>query len=359
MRRLLATVSNFGLLSLSLAGATLTAAISYGGQSASVHADGSPAGNVRICGPEDIIVDEHYESSKEVACSAHPRTLTEVAEARAYLAETASPGYTMMLQGPELAIERLHPEFAVRLANAIREARDSGLSSAGIFSAYRPPAFGVGGFADKFNSLHSYGLAVDLTGIGGPGSPEAQHWHETASRNGVVCPYGPNNRTEWNHCQPTGLKIVGAHNPLRDTITADGPLSLEDMFEVGDAIIENATVSADNIPNDVPVHLMAHDGYSGKPPERLVRSAAPAAVKRTSDRAQNKTDRGHDRKLQTAASKARKQGRADEHLADKAARPGGKQVLAKRSITIEEKRGTRKAAHHLTLVVVLGMDERA
>jgi hypothetical protein len=359
MRRLLATASNFALLSVSLAGATLIAPLSYGGQSLPVHADRSAVGNVRICGSEDVVVDEHNESNREVTCPVHARTPTEVAEARAYLAETASPGYTMTLQGPELAIERLHPEFAVRLANAIREARDSGLSSAGIFSAYRPPAFGVGGFADKFNSLHSYGLAVDLTGIGGPGSPEAQHWHEIASRNGVVCPYGPSNRTEWNHCQPTGLKIVGAHNPLRDTITADGPLSLEDMFEVGDAIIENGTVSADYIPNDVPVHLMAHDGHSGKPQERLVRTAAGAAIKRTLDRAQNKTDRGHDRKLQTAASKTRKQGQADAHLADKAARPGGKQVLAKRSTTIEEKRGMRKAAHHLTLVVVSGMDERA
>jgi hypothetical protein len=145
---------------------------------------------------------------------------------------------------------------------------------------------------------------------------------------------------------------------LRDTITADGPLSLEDMFEVGDAIIENSTVPAENIPNDVPVHLMAHDSHSGKPQERVVRTAAGAAIKRTSDRAQN-TDRGHDRNPQTAAGKTHKQGRADEHLADKAARPGGKQVLAKRSTTIEEKRGTRKSAHHLTLVVVLGTDERA
>ena len=190
MRGLFATVSNFALLSLSLAGATLTASISYGGQSAPVHVEGSSPGNVRICGPEDIVVDEHHESNGDVACSVHSRTPVEVAEARAYLVETASPGYTMTLQGPELAIERLHPEFAVRLANAIREARDSGLSSAGLFSAYRPPAFGVGGFADKFNSLHSYGLAVDLAGIGGPGSPEAQHWHEIASRNGCRAPSG-------------------------------------------------------------------------------------------------------------------------------------------------------------------------
>ena len=102
----------------------------------------------------------------------------------------------MTLQGAELAIGRLHPEFVVRLANAIREARSAGLPLAGVFSAYRPPAFGVGGFSDKFNSLHTYGLAVDMQGIGRPGSPEAQLWHETAARNGVVCPYGPRDRAE-------------------------------------------------------------------------------------------------------------------------------------------------------------------
>ena len=69
---------------------------------------------------------------------------------------------------------RLHREVVVRLANAIREARSAGLSSAGVFSAYRPPAFGIGAFSDKFNSLHSYGLAVDVHGIGRPESPEAQ-----------------------------------------------------------------------------------------------------------------------------------------------------------------------------------------
>src|SRR5215813_10524999 len=82
----------------------------------------------------------------EPGCGDTPRTPAEVAEARAYLVETASPGYTMTLQGPELAIGRLHPEFAIRLEHAIREARSVGLPFVGVFSAYRPPAFGVGGF---------------------------------------------------------------------------------------------------------------------------------------------------------------------------------------------------------------------
>ena len=79
----------------------------------------------------------------------------------------------MTRQGPERAIGLLHPAFVNRLAAAIAEARSAGLPFAGIFSAYRPPAFGVGGFVDKFHSLHTYGLAVDITGIGAPGTPSA------------------------------------------------------------------------------------------------------------------------------------------------------------------------------------------
>src|SRR5437867_1106525 len=32
-------------------------------------------------------------------------------DARAYLVATATPGFTMLLQGPTVAIERLHPDF--------------------------------------------------------------------------------------------------------------------------------------------------------------------------------------------------------------------------------------------------------
>jgi hypothetical protein len=179
-------------------------------------------------------------------CLTHSRSPTELAEARSYLIQTASPGHTMAKQGSELAIERLHPEFAIRLAKALREGRDYGLV-AGIFSAYRPPAFGVGGFSDKFNSLHAYGLAVDLYGVGRPGSVEALWWHEIAAKHGLICPYGHHDKTEWNHCQPTGLKAVQADNLLRQTITADGPVSLEAMFEAGTSAIANPANAADTV----------------------------------------------------------------------------------------------------------------
>src|SRR5262249_21113324 len=153
--------------------------------------------------------------------NAQPGTSTEVAAARNYLVVTASPGYTMARQGPELAIGRLNPEFAVRLANAVREARQGGLPSAGVFSAYRPPAFGIGGFFDKFHSLHTYGLAVDMYGIGGPGSAAAQLWYEIAARHGVVCPYGSYHQAEWDHFPPTRLKINLPDHPLPDPVTSD------------------------------------------------------------------------------------------------------------------------------------------
>lgn len=194
----------------------------------------SENGSLVSCNSEDVVVSA---PANESPCQTHAREAGETARARAYLIATSSPGYTMTRQGPERAIARLHPAFVNRLAAAIAAAREAGLPFAGIFSAYRPPAFGVGGFIDKFHSLHTYGLAVDITGIGAPGTPSALLWHEIAARHGVICPYGPHNPAEWNHCQPTRIKIILSENPLRETVTADGPISLEGMFEVGNSLI--------------------------------------------------------------------------------------------------------------------------
>jgi hypothetical protein len=241
MRRLLATMSNGAtglapaLLALAMVPLPSDVALSdpSGAEPSAPAMPSAPA-----CSSNDVVVFQADPSpGSEPPCEAAPRTPGEIAEARVYVIETASPGYTMTLQGAELAIGRLHPEFVVRLANATREARNAGLPFAGVFSAYRPPAFGVGGFSDKFNSLHTYGLAVDMHGIGRPGSPEAQLWHEIAARNGVVCPYGPRDRAEWNHCQPTRVKIILAENPLRETVSAGGPHDLESMFEAGNSMI--------------------------------------------------------------------------------------------------------------------------
>jgi hypothetical protein len=241
MRRLLASLSNFDALP---AGALLGTLLCCVGAQTALSDPPEPIASetataaMPTCDFEDIVINESDPTPLvDPPCAAHPRTSTEAASGRAYLIATARPGYTMTRQGPELAIGRLHPIFVVRLANAIREARQAGLAYAGIFSAYRPPAFGIGGFVDKFHSLHTYGLAVDVYGIGGPGTPEAQLWHDIAAGHGVVCPYGANNPAEWNHCQPTRIKFIPAENPLRETVKAEGPISLKGMFEIGSALI--------------------------------------------------------------------------------------------------------------------------
>jgi hypothetical protein len=196
---------------------------------------------------------------------AGPRLFADDPSGRTYLIETARPGTTMIWQGRELAIARLHPDFVVRLANAIWEARHGGLPLIGIESAYRPPAFGIGGFVDKFKSLHTYGLAVDMKGIGTPGSPGALLWHQIAARHGVICPYGPYNRAEWNHCQATRSKVISAGNPLRDTVTAQGPLDLGEMFDAGTSFIENNDIIATDEPDieqPLPVRAAVKDSLT-------------------------------------------------------------------------------------------------
>jgi hypothetical protein len=245
MRRFFATMSNCaaGLTPALLALALVP--LSTHGVLADPHEPDAPGTEASSpCSTHEVVFHSESPSGSEPGCGGSSRTPAEIAAARAYVVETATPGYTMTRQGPDLATERLHPEFVVRLANAIREARNAGLPSAGVFSAYRPPAFGIGGFSDKFNSLHTYGLAVDMNGIGRPGSAEARLWHEIAARNGVVCPYGPRHQAEWNHCQPTRLKIIVAANPLRETVTAEGPSDLDEMFEAGNRVIDSLASAA-------------------------------------------------------------------------------------------------------------------
>jgi hypothetical protein len=208
---------------------------------------------------------------------AGPRIFADDVSGRTYLIETARPGTTMIWQGPALAIGRLHPDFVVRLANAIWEARHGGLPLIGIESAYRPPAFGIGGFIDKFKSLHTYGLAVDVKGIGTPGSPEALLWHQIAARHGVICPYGPYSRAEWNHCQATRSKVIHADNPLRDTVTAQGPLDLGEMFEAGTSFIESKDIITTDEPDfeqPIPARATVKDVLTGPASSGLTKTGS-------------------------------------------------------------------------------------
>jgi hypothetical protein len=267
MRRFLAMIPNFstGLASSLLV--PLLFSLSGIGLGDAVGSEESAADSATHCAANSVIPYQLDASpSSETICGILPRTPAEIAAARAYVVETAQPGYTMMRQGPELAVSRLHPEFVVRLASAIREAREAGLAFAGVFSAYRPPAFGVGGFANKFHSLHAYGLAVDLHRQAGfSGGPALAR---DRCRNGVVCPYGPWDRAEWNHCQPTSVKIIMAENPLRETVTAEGPSDLGDMFEAGNPLIESMVSAADSLFRATPMPVRLLEAFARGPNER-------------------------------------------------------------------------------------------
>jgi hypothetical protein len=275
-------------------------------------------------GPSNVTVVDPHESGSggtdqciaDAPCSAKPDVVREpdVASERAYLTKTATPGGTMMRQGPEVAIGRLHPEFVMRLAAAIREARISGLSDAGVFSAYRPPAFGVGGFKNKFNSLHAYGLAVDMHGIGAPGSAQAQLWTRVAAKHGVACPYGVNNPAEWNHCQPTRVKMVQSNSPLVKTIAPQGPVNPINMFEAGKELIESAA------------KLLASFGGD------------PGNVQKA-DKSIRLASRG--RRVRMADAQSARQHRHDRH----AARKGHKVNPVRVAAVAGGERGTRQAAH--------------
>lgn len=198
---------------------------------------------------------------------------TNVADARAYLIKTATPGDTMQRQGAELAIGRLHPTFAVRLATAVKAARAMGIP-VGVTSAYRPPIYNIGGFGGgvkgKFRSLHSYGLAVDVTGLDGPGGKNSRQWYKIATAAGLFNPYGPRNWSEYNHYQAVPEKV--ASEALKATITAKGPINLDKMWKVA-----GVTPNPD-IPGTVLAYADPSADAGGSEP-RSLRSDDPLGVK--------------------------------------------------------------------------------
>lgn len=213
-----------------------------------------------------------------------PETAARIEEARRYIVKTTlaeGPGGTMLTMGKRIvarmpAIERafltaadvrrigveaniakLHPVFVMRLALAIEAARNTTctyqkrvkrklvtvssrcLARVALFSGYREPGLGVGGFGDKYQSSHAYGVGGDMRGIGRPGSVETRLWQKIAWQYRIYSPYGPQNRAEWNHVQATGIKMVLKEVPaLRHTITRDGPVELARMWELAAKVID-------------------------------------------------------------------------------------------------------------------------
>lgn len=170
----------------------------------------------------------------------------ELKKATDYLIRTSrplvadEPRNTMRRQGVDVAIHRLNPNFRIRLAAAIKEARSIGMSEVGCQSAYRPPVFGIGGFRNKFLSLHSYGLACDVGGLDGPGGKDSRRFYGIAIKHGLYNPYGPRNRAEFNHYQavPANGRVYSAS--LMPTITAKGPKSLDRMWSAGNRFVKGA-----------------------------------------------------------------------------------------------------------------------
>jgi hypothetical protein len=205
-----------------------------------------------------------------------------VEEAKVYLIDTATPGYTMVRQGVSVAIGRLHPDFIVKLASAVHLAHEAGMTHAGVFSAYRPPAFGVGGFGDKFNSLHSYGLAADMTGIGGPRSRLARLWQAIVKRVGLYLPYGPDNRAEFNHTQLVPTKMAPSF--LRGTITASAPKDLQQMWlasGISSYVADAAATKAPSLASASAVRVVLPAGGADKQAPAQ-QPAEPAAAPRRS-----------------------------------------------------------------------------
>ena len=93
----------------------------------------------------------------------------------------------------------MHPDFAVKLATAIKQARAEGIPAA-LLSGYREPSVIGSAYDEGHYSGHEYGVASDISGIGLPGSKSAQRWAQIAKDAGLFSPYDPAGR-EYNHWQ--------------------------------------------------------------------------------------------------------------------------------------------------------------
>ena len=118
---------------------------------------------------------------------------TNADDARTYLASLSDhpnrPGDT----------SRLHPQYAIAMANSIAEARAAGMPVR-LLSGQREGNVTNSKYDRGGYSSHTYGIASDVSGIGGPGSEEASRWRKIAESYGLSSPYDPKGK-EWNHWQ--------------------------------------------------------------------------------------------------------------------------------------------------------------
>src|SRR5262249_35067924 len=90
------------------------------------------------------------------------------------------------------------------------------------------------------------------------------------------------------HCQATPIKMVCPDNPLRETITAEGPIALAEMFKVGDSVIDDppavtcVTVAANRADQDA-IRPHVNRAASVAASERFDRTQMNAARKVAAD----------------------------------------------------------------------------
>jgi hypothetical protein len=99
----------------------------------------------------------------------------------------------------------MNPDYAIRLATAIQQARKEGIMAT-VFSGVREPTDHPSRYDLGGNSSHEYGLAADIGGIGVAGSSTAKRWAQIAQANGLSSPYDPNG-VEYNHWQLPRLPL--------------------------------------------------------------------------------------------------------------------------------------------------------
>lgn len=219
-----------------------------------------PMGDVLL--PDDL-TGEFEGHADGLAYAPRP---TDVDQARAYLIQTATIGGTMYRVGKEIylaklrdyagsfnifgvfktaleagtigqvgleqSVAALHPTFVLMAAQAIKTARANGVT-VGLFSGYRPAGYGVGGFANKFESCHTYGVAGDFYGVG----KNFKVWEAAATSAGLHRPHAA--YRERNHWQAVPDKFCTG---LRSTVTASGPKDLRQMWKAADPMIERGRV---------------------------------------------------------------------------------------------------------------------
>ena len=119
---------------------------------------------------------------------------TQVLSARDYLNSLSMHGFRMG------DTSNLSPTFAVRMADAIHEAREAGLN-VGVMSAFRTGDTTGSRYDAEGFSLHDKGGAIDVSGLDGPNGPATKQWAEIAAKHGIHNPYGVGNEREFNHWQ--------------------------------------------------------------------------------------------------------------------------------------------------------------